>query len=83
MEQGAEPVIVLGHEFWRTTFAADPGVVGRTVELNRRAFTVVGVLFLYYSERRRALGSASVSRDEPTSVPVLGGASQTSPTPWA
>ena len=41
--RGAEPVIVLGHEFWRTTFAADPGVVGRTVELNRRAFTVVGV----------------------------------------
>ena len=28
---------------WRTAFAADPGIVGRTIELNRRRFTVAGV----------------------------------------
>src|SRR5688572_11682812 len=40
---GADPVIVLGHELWTTTFASEPGIVGRTLELNRQFFTVVGV----------------------------------------
>jgi predicted permease len=40
---GADPVVVLGHEIWVETFGADPGVVGRTIELGRRLFTVVGV----------------------------------------
>ncbi len=37
------PYIVLSHALWRTTFHADPGVVGATVELDQRPFTVVGV----------------------------------------
>jgi predicted permease len=40
---GAAPVVVLGHELWTRSFAAEPGVVGRTIELNRQFFTVVGV----------------------------------------
>jgi predicted permease len=40
---GRDAVVVLGHELWRTDFAADPGVVGRTIFLNNIAFTVVGV----------------------------------------
>ncbi|HEX5046802.1 MAG TPA: ADOP family duplicated permease [Gammaproteobacteria bacterium] len=40
---GAAPVVVLGHDLWTSAFAADPGIVGRTVELNRQLFTVVGV----------------------------------------
>lgn len=41
---GAPPVMVLGEPFWRRTFGADPGIVGRTVSLDgRRAYTVVGV----------------------------------------
>ncbi len=42
-EPGAAPVVILSHNLWRTTFASDAGIVGRTVELNRRPFTVVGV----------------------------------------
>jgi predicted permease len=42
-EAGAEPVVVLGHELWTTAFAGDPNVVGRTIELNRQLFGVVGV----------------------------------------
>ena len=38
-----DPVVVLGHDLWRRQFAADPEVLGRTIELNGRAFTVVGV----------------------------------------
>src|SRR5688572_1671731 len=42
-ETGAAPVVVLGHELWTGAFAADAGIVGRTIELNRQTFTVVGV----------------------------------------
>ncbi|MCM2256255.1 MAG: ADOP family duplicated permease [Vicinamibacteria bacterium] len=41
---GADPVIVLGHGLWQRRFGGDPGVVGRTVSLERRTFRVIGVL---------------------------------------
>jgi predicted permease len=40
---GAHPVAVLSHPLWRRRFAADPAVVGRTVEIDRHPYTVVGV----------------------------------------
>lgn len=40
---GSPPVVVLGHELWTNRFDADPAIVGRNIELNRRLFTVVGV----------------------------------------
>jgi predicted permease len=39
----ASPVVVLSHRFWTRRFNADPAIVGRTVLLNSRPFTVVGV----------------------------------------
>ncbi len=39
----AHPVAVLAHHFWRAQYGSDPGIVGRTVELNRHSFTVIGV----------------------------------------
>lgn len=40
---GAHPVAVLSHAAWRDRFGSDTGVVGRTIHINNRAFTVVGV----------------------------------------
>jgi hypothetical protein len=40
----AAPVALLGHGLWRREFGADPRVLGATVELDGRAFTVIGVL---------------------------------------
>ena len=40
---GGDNVVVLGERYWRRRFAGDPGIVGRTVEINRHAFTVVGI----------------------------------------
>lgn len=37
------PYIVLTYSYWRTRFHGDPEAVGRTVEVNRHAFTIVGV----------------------------------------
>jgi predicted permease len=39
----AEPVVVLGHGFWQRHFGADPWVVGRTLRLNGKPATVIGV----------------------------------------
>jgi putative ABC transport system permease protein len=41
--EGAMPTVVLGHDLWTTEFAADTGIVGREVQLNRQAFVVAGV----------------------------------------
>jgi len=40
---GGHPVVVLGHDYWRARFAADPDVVGRTLVVNGHGMTVVGV----------------------------------------
>ena len=36
-------VIVLGHNLWQRRFASDPAILGKTVSLSGRLFTVVGV----------------------------------------
>lgn len=41
---GRDSVAVLTWPFWKSHFDSDPGVVGRKVELNRRSYTIVGVM---------------------------------------
>ncbi|WP_163991390.1 ABC transporter permease [Pyxidicoccus caerfyrddinensis] len=41
---GQDRVVVLTHKTWRTHFAEDPGVLGRTLQLDGVPYTVVGVL---------------------------------------
>lgn len=40
---GAYPVAVISHALWTNRFHADPGLVGRTVRVNRSELTIVGV----------------------------------------
>ena len=37
------PVVVLSYDFWKTRFAGDPQVVGKTVIVNGHSMTIVGV----------------------------------------
>ena len=40
---GGHPVAVLSHSFWATRFGADPSAVGRSMTVNGRPYTIVGV----------------------------------------
>jgi len=42
-QPGSAPVAVISHDFWQRTFKGAPDVVGRTLKLNNRVFTVIGV----------------------------------------
>jgi predicted permease len=44
-EHGANsaPYVVLNYGYWHGHFQGDPGVVGRTVRVNKRQFTIIGV----------------------------------------
>lgn len=41
---GPDPVVIVSNGVWRQRFGGDPGIIGRTVMLERRPFTVVGVM---------------------------------------
>jgi predicted permease len=41
--KNANPVLVLGYDYWKTRFAASRDVVGQTVLINGHPFTILGV----------------------------------------
>lgn len=40
---GAAPVVVISYRLWQTRFGGDPSIIGRSVEIDRYQFEVVGV----------------------------------------
>src|SRR5580658_468632 len=43
-QPGKDQVAVLSYGLWREHFAGDPGVLGRTIALNSKKYTIVGVM---------------------------------------
>ncbi len=41
--RGGHPVVMLSHGYWQRAFGGDPQVVGRTLQVGRRSYTIVGV----------------------------------------
>src|SRR6201987_3294838 len=41
---GSAPIVILGHRLWESRFGGDAGVVGRSVTLDDKRYTVVGIL---------------------------------------
>ncbi len=37
-------VVILSYGLWQRRFGADPGIIGRNLELNRQPYTVIGVM---------------------------------------
>src|SRR3712207_1572804 len=65
---GARPVAVLSHGYWTTDLGGDPGVVGKTIVVNGRALTVVGVAprgFTGTRSEERRVGKECRSRWSP------------------
>src|SRR5207237_1574715 len=42
--KGAESVVILGYTLWKTRYNGDPGVLGRSLRIDGRAATIVGVM---------------------------------------
>ena len=42
--RGAPPVAIVSHDVWTRRFGADPGAIGRTIEVNGSPIPVIGVL---------------------------------------
>jgi putative ABC transport system permease protein len=42
--RGGPPVAIISHEVWRRRFGADPGAIGRSMNLNGKPVPVIGVL---------------------------------------
>ena len=43
-EPGRDQVVVLRHSFWKRRFNSDPDIVGKTMTINGRTFTIIGVM---------------------------------------
>jgi predicted permease len=41
--RGGHPVVMLSYGYWRRAFGADPQVVGRTLRMGGRGYTIIGV----------------------------------------
>ncbi len=49
--QDPQPVAVLGYKFWQRHYRGDPGVVGKTIQLNHKAYTILGVMPVRFTWR--------------------------------
>jgi len=50
--QDPQPVAVLSYKFWQKHFYGDPSILGKTLQLDRKSYTIVGVAaprFIWYS----------------------------------
>ena len=43
-QPGHDQVVVIGHRLWQRAFGANPNIIGQTLTLNSRSFTVVGIM---------------------------------------
>jgi hypothetical protein len=42
VSRGGHPVVMLSHGYWQRAFGADPQVIGRTVRMGGRDYTIIG-----------------------------------------
>ena len=43
-QQGASPVVIISHRLWQDRYGAETSVIGRTITIDRKSYTIVGVL---------------------------------------
>jgi predicted permease len=63
-KQGAAPVVILSESLWRSRFGADPNIIGSAVSLDKKSFTVVGIMPVGFR-------SPALRRNQDIWVPVV------------
>jgi predicted permease len=43
-EAGHDQVAVIGHRLWQMRYGSDPGILGKTIDLDRKRYAIVGVM---------------------------------------
>ncbi|MGA9769123.1 MAG: ABC transporter permease [Blastocatellia bacterium] len=43
-EPGAIPVVIMSHALWQRRYGADPDLIGKTINVNDKDFTIIGIL---------------------------------------
>src|SRR5579859_3434434 len=61
---GAPAVVILSENLWRGSFGADPNIVGSSINLDKRTFTVVGIM-------PAAFRFPAVSQSEQVWIPLV------------
>jgi putative ABC transport system permease protein len=71
---GVPPVMVLTHEYWMKGFGGDSGVIGKTVRVDGKPVTVVGVVQAapYFPRRMDALLNMVISEHHTSAMMVQG-----------
>lgn len=44
MQSGSDQVAIIGNGLWRTRYASDPAIIGKTIDLDERRYTIIGVM---------------------------------------
>ena len=44
MQAGHDRVAIIGHSLWQMRYGSDPAILGKTIELDERRYTIVGVM---------------------------------------
>jgi putative ABC transport system permease protein len=44
LRPGHDQVAILGHRLWQTRYGADPAILGKTIHLDEKPYTIVGVM---------------------------------------
>ncbi|MGA8528666.1 MAG: ABC transporter permease [Acidobacteriaceae bacterium] len=44
MQPGHDQEAIIGYRLWLTRYARDPGILGRTIDLNEKRYTIIGVM---------------------------------------
>ncbi len=68
-----ERVVVLGHGLWQTRFAGDRSVIGKTIQMNGRPATIIGVMRPDFAFPSADVGAYIALRSTPSTWPRSNG----------
>jgi putative ABC transport system permease protein len=91
MQAGHDQVAIIGHSLWQMRYGSDPAILGKTIELDERRYTIVGVMPasfrftwdqekdvfvpLVLTDEERSEAGRGTSRDLQTQARLKGGVS--------